>query len=406
MKQNVDFDVIVIGGGIVGLSTAYKIILAHPEIRIAVIEKEEQVAFHQTGHNSGVIHSGLYYKPGSAKAITCAQGRKELIAFARKYKIPHDICGKIIVATREKELPGLEEVFRNGLQNEIEGIEKIGPDRIREIEPFCSGIAGIRVPCTGIIDFTAVAKKLAGLIETKSEGSKVLTSKQVTGLDKHDFYTRVTTSQGCLNARFIINCAGLQCDRIAKLDSVEPGMKIVPFRGDYYELTEEASEKVKNLIYPVPDPDLPFLGVHFTRKIDGSVECGPNAVFSFKREGYGKTDVDLRDSRDSLFYRGTWKLFMRQWKYGLAEYTRAFSKKLFLRQLQRLIASLGPRDIKPGGAGVRAQAVAPDGEPIDDFKIEVRKNSVHVLNAPSPAATASLAIGEQICGIATERFGF
>lgn len=405
MKQNVDFDIIVIGGGIVGLASAYKIVLAHPDIRVAVLEKEEQLASHQTGHNSGVIHSGLYYKPGSAKAKTCAQGRKELIAFAKKHKIPHEICGKIIVATKEKELPNLEQVFKNGLQNEIEGIEKIGPDQIEKIEPFCQGIAGIRVPCTGIIDFTAVARKLAELIEIKGRGSKVLTLHQVTALDKHDFYTKVVTSEGSLTARFIINCAGLQCDRIAKLDSVDPGMKIVPFRGAYYELTEEAADKVKNLIYPVPDPDLPFLGVHFTRKIDGSVECGPNAVFSFKREGYGKTDFSLPDSWDALSYPGTWRLFLHHWAYGLGEYTRAFSKKLFLRQLQRLIPSLGPRDIKPGGAGVRAQAVAPNGAPIDDFKIEARGDSIHVLNAPSPAATASLAIGEHICRIATERFG-
>jgi len=404
MRQKVDFDVVVIGGGIVGLASAYKIMLSHPDIRIAVLEKEEALAAHQSGHNSGVIHSGLYYEPGSNKAKTCAKGRKELIAFASEHSIPYEICGKIIVATEEKELANLEKVFHNGLENEIDGVEKIGPAEIKGIEPFCCGIAGIRVPCTGIIDFTKVTEKLGELIEAKGEGNKVLTSHKVSGFDKHDFFTRVVTNQGTLDTRYIINCAGLQCDRIAKMDGVEPEIKIVPFRGDYYELTEEAKEKVKGLIYPVPEPAFPFLGVHFTRMIDGSVECGPNAVFSFKREGYDKTDFSLTDCWDSLSYWGTWKLFLKHWKYGLGEYTRAFSKKLFLRQLQRLIPSLAADDIKPGKAGVRAQALGPNGELIDDFRIERQGNSIHVLNAPSPAATASLAIGDYVNQIAAEYF--
>jgi L-2-hydroxyglutarate oxidase LhgO len=290
------------------------------------------------------------------------------------------------------------------LENEIEGIEKIGPDEIKEIEPFSHGIAGIRVPCTGIIDFSEVAKKLAELIEANREANKVLTSHKVSGFDRHDFYTRVVTNQGTLDARYIINCAGLQCDRVAKANGIEPDMRIVPFRGDYYELTGEAKEKVKGLIYPVPDPDFPFLGVHFTRLVDGSVECGPNAVFSFKREGYGKIDFSLRDAWDSLSYWGTWKMFLKNWKYGLGEYKRAFSKKLFLRQLQRLIPSLAADDIKPGNSGVRAQALGPKGELIDDFKIERQGRSIHVLNAPSPAATAALAIGDYVNKIATEYF--
>jgi L-2-hydroxyglutarate oxidase len=404
MNGSVDFDIVVIGGGIVGLASAYKIMLGHPKIRIAVLEKEEKVATHQTGHNSGVIHSGLYYRPGSNKARTCVEGRKELVEFAKKYKIPHKICGKIIVATKPKELFNLETILSYGQESNIEGIEKIGPEHIREIEPSCEGIAGIFVPCTGIIGFTKVAEKLALLVEKKGSVNKVLTSHEVTALDKHDFYTKVITNQGAFNVRYIINCAGLQCDRVARMDNVSPGMKIVPFRGDYYELTENAQEKVKALIYPVPDPDLPFLGVHFTRTIAGSVECGPNAVFSFKREGYGKTDFSLADSWDALSYLGLWRMFFKYWRYGLSEYAGAFSKKLFLRRLQKLIPSLQDDDIKPCKAGVRAQAIMPDGRPIDDFKIERKGNSIHVLNAPSPAATASLAIGETINQIATQHF--
>ncbi len=404
MNGSTDFDIVVIGGGIVGLASAYKIMLSHPDISIAVLEKEDKLATHQTGRNSGVIHSGLYYEPGSNKVRTCVKGRKELVEFAKKHKIPYEICGKIIVATKVKELTNLETILRNGQESNIEGIEKIGPDQIKEIEPACEGIAGIRVPGAGIIDFTKVAEKLGRLIEKKGTGNKVLTSHRVIALDKHDFFTKVVTNQESFDARYIINCAGLQCDRVAKMDSVAPGMRIVPFRGDYYELTEKAQEKVKSLIYPVPDPALPFLGVHFTRTIDGNVECGPNAVFSFKREGYGKTDFSLADSWDALSYPGLWKMFFKYWRYGLGEYARAFSRKLFLRQLQKLIPSLQDDDIKLCKAGVRAQALEPNGRPIDDFKIERKGNSIHVLNAPSPAATASLAIGETINQIATDYF--
>jgi len=404
MKGNTDFDIVVVGGGIIGLASAYQITLSHPDIRIAVLEKENRLAAHQTGHNSGVIHSGLYYKPGSNKAKTCAKGRKELITFAKKYRIPYKICGKIIVATEEKELPMLEKIFHNGRENNIEGIEKIGPDEIKQIEPFCSGIAGIRIPSTGVIDFARVANKLAELIKKKGQGNKILTLHKVTGFDKHDFYTKVATNQGPFTAKYIINCAGLQSDRIAKMDVIETAIRIVPFRGDYYELTKEADEKVNGLIYPVPNPDFPFLGIHFTRMIDGKIECGPNAVFSFKREGYGKTDFNLEDTWDALSYPGLWKMFLKHWKYELGEYKRAFSKKLFLRQLQRLIPSLGADDIRPGKAGVRAQTLRPNGELIDDFRIERQRNSIHVLNAPSPAATASLAIGDYVNKIATEYF--
>ncbi len=404
MQVRTDFDVVIVGGGIVGLASAYQMASKWPKVRVAVLEKEERLAAHQTGHNSGVIHSGLYYKPGSSKAQTCTAGRKELVAFARKYKIPHDICGKIIVATDERELPVMDRIFQNGSANGVEGIARIGPEEIRKLEPNASGIAGIHVPSAGIIDFIAVANKLADLIQANGSHNRVLTSHKVTGFDKHDFYTSVVTSKSAISTRFLINCAGLQCDRVARMDGVDPGMRIVPFRGDYCDLTEPAAAKVKGLIYPVPDPAFPFLGVHFTRLIAGGVECGPNAVFAFKREGYRKIDFSLGDTWDSLSYWGTWTLFLKHWRHGWGEYARAFSKKLLLKQLQRLIPSMGLDDFKPGNAGVRAQALGPKGELVDDFKIEATKNAIHVLNAPSPAATACLAIGEHIAKLAAERF--
>jgi L-2-hydroxyglutarate oxidase LhgO len=403
-QEQTDFDIAVIGGGIVGLASAYKIQVRYPSVRIGVFEKEKQLAMHQTGHNSGVIHSGLYYKSGSYKAKNCIKGRKELIDFAAQHNIAYEICGKVIVATDEAELATLEKVFQNGLENQIEGIEKIGPAQISEIEPFCQGIAGIYVPCTGIIGFKEVAKKLAELIRSQAEENLVLACREVTAIDKHNGVTKVTTSLGEFTTKYLINCAGLQCDRLAKMDGVNPAVRIIPFRGDYYELTEKAKQKVRNLIYPVPDLTFPFLGVHFTRMINGVVECGPNAVFSLKREGYGKMDFSLKDSWDSLVFPGTWKLFFRHWKYGLNEYKRAFFKGQFLKQLQRLIPSLSIGDIKPSRAGVRAQALEPNGELIDDFKVEKGVNSIHILNAPSPAATASLAIGETISQIAAEHF--
>jgi len=404
MAQGVDFDVVVIGGGIVGLATAYKISQSHPDVSIAVLEKEAELAGHQTGHNSGVIHSGLYYKPGSAKARTCAVGRRELVSFAKKYRIAHDICGKIIVATREKELVNLEMIYQRGVTNEIEGIEKINAEQIKEAEPYCSGIAGIRVPCTGIIDFVAVVNKLAELVQKKNSGNEVLTSHKVTGFDRHDFFTKVVTNNGAVKARYIINCAGLQSDRIAKLADVKTNMRIVPFRGDYHELVGSASEKVRNLIYPVPDPAMPFLGVHFTRMIAGGIECGPNAVLSFKREGYSKFAFSLRDSFDALTYPGTLLLFARHCFYGMGEYAGVLCKKILVRRLRRMIPSIEAGDIAPGNSGVRAQAVAGNGRLIDDFAIERNKNMIHVLNAPSPAATACLAIGEHINQMATKQF--
>jgi len=387
-------DIIVIGGGIVGLASAYKLHIRFPGLRILVLEKENEVAAHQTGHNSGVIHSGLYYKPGSYKAKNCVDGRRELVQFAKEHKIPHDVCGKIVVATNESELPFLNKVFDRGLQNDVEGIEKITPDKIKEIEPFC----------TGIIDYSDVARKYVELIEAGDSTCRVYTNTLATGFDKYDGYTTVKTSKGNFKTRFVISCSGLQSDRVAKKEGVNPDMKIVGFRGDYYDLSEKGMHKVRNLIYPVPNPQFPFLGVHFTRMIHGGVECGPNAVFTFKREGYGKTDFNLKDTVEALSYGGTWKLFFKHWRFGLDEYKRAFSKKLFLNRLKKLIPSLEMDDIVPGRAGVRAMALDHDGEMIDDFKIEHHGNALHVLNAPSPAATASLAIGTAVCEMAVRQF--
>ncbi len=403
MPTRTDFDIAVVGGGVVGLASAYKITLNHPDVRVAVLEKEDRLAAHQSGRNSGVIHSGLYYQPGSSKAATCTTGRKDLIAFAKKHRIAHQICGKVIVATDPRELPALDRIFQNGSANGVEGIAKIGPEEIRKIEPEAAGIAGIHVPSAGIIDFVAVANKLAELIRSNGK-NKVLTSHGVVALDKHDFHTNLITTHGPISTQYLINCAGLQCDRITRMYHVDPDVRIVPFRGDYCELTESACRKIKGLVYPVPDPDLPFLGVHFTRMIAGGVECGPNAVFSLKREGYGKLSFSAKDAYESLAYGGTWRLFLRHWRYGLGEYARVISRKLLLKQLQRLVPSIALTDLKPGQSGVRAQAVGPRGEIVNDFKIEATGRAIHVLNAPSPAATACLAIADHITNLAADRF--
>ncbi len=398
------YDIIIVGGGCVGLATAYKINTRFPNKSVLVLEKEDRLAAHQTGRNSGVIHSGIYYKPGSYKAKNCVDGRRELVAFAKEYKVDHDVCGKIIVATSESELAHMNKVFQNGLANGVEGIELIDAEKIKEIEPYARGIAGINVPCTGIIDFVGLTNKLAELITARYPQSKIMKGTEVTDFIKATESTTVITNKGKFEAKYIISCAGLQSDRIAKKEGAKSDAAIVGFRGDYYDLSEQGMKKVKNLIYPVPNPQFPFLGVHFTRMIKGGVECGPNAVFVFKREGYHKTDFNLKDTAEAFSFGGTWKFFAKHWRFGLDEYRGAFSKAYFLKRLQKLIPDLTMDDIVPGRAGVRAMALSPEGSMIDDFKIEGRGNAIHILNAPSPAATACLAIGNTVADMAVERF--
>lgn len=404
MSENQVYDICIVGGGIVGAATAYSFQQAYPELKILLIEKENRPAPHQTGHNSGVIHSGIYYKPGSFKAKNCVKGKDQLIAFAREHGVKHDVCGKIIVATEEKELPQMDKVFNNGKANGLSDIEYIGPEKIREIEPHCTGIKGIWVPYTGIIDFVRATVKMLEITEALNASSKVVFNEEVLSYKEEAGLKNIKTNRSSYKAKYMVFCGGLQSDRLAKKDGVELDMAIVGFRGDYYELAEHSKHKVRNLIYPVPNPEFPFLGVHFTRMTDGSVECGPNAVFTFKREGYGKTDFNLRDTAEALSFKGTWNLLFNHFGFAYNEYRRAFSKRLFLKTLQRLIPDLTMEDIVPGRAGVRAMALGLDGDTIDDFRIEQKGNSLHVLNAPSPAATASLAIGDQIREMAEERF--
>jgi L-2-hydroxyglutarate oxidase len=403
-EENV-YDVAIIGGGIVGAATFYKMQTRFPHLRMVLIEKEPALADHQTGNNSGVMHSGLYYKPGSLKAVNCVNGRKELVAFAQKYGVDHDVCGKVVVAVEEWELPMLEKIYQIGLENGIEGLEKIDAEGIRAREPHCVGIAGLWVPVTGIINFRQATEKMVKLALEANPNSTLALGEEVQEVLKNGKLRTIQTSKGNYTSRYQVFCAGLQADRLARKDGVKLKEKVVGFRGDYYELTEQGHHKVKNLIYPVPNPDFPFLGVHFTRMTNGDIECGPNAVFTFKREGYGKTDFSLRDSLDALTYAGTWRLFFKNMKFGIDEYRRAFSKRRFLHTLQRLIPSLTMDDIKPGRAGVRALLLSADGDTRDDFRIEFNDTSIHVLNAPSPAATAALAIGGQVSDMAERQFG-
>lgn len=399
------YDIAIVGGGIVGAATFYNLQKRYPDFKIIGFEKEDSLAAHQTGHNSGVIHSGLYYKPGSLKAQNCAKGRRALVKFCQEHKVAHDVCGKVVVAADESELPYLDKIFETGLENEIEGIEKITGDQVREIEPFVKGVAGINVPCTGIVDFVGATEKMIEVALGIQSESKMCMSEEVTNFQEESDHSIIQTKKGSYKAKYVVVCGGLQADRLARKDGVKLKEKVVGFRGDYYELTEKGHHKVKHLIYPVPNPAFPFLGVHFTRMVNGEIECGPNAVFTFKREGYGKTDFNLRDTMDALSYGGTWKLFFNNMSFGINEYRRAFSKKLFLKTLQRLIPSLEMDDLKTGRSGVRALLLSPDGDTRDDFRIKIKGRNVHVLNAPSPAASASLAIGEYIADMMKREFG-
>ncbi|MCE3007707.1 MAG: L-2-hydroxyglutarate oxidase [Bacteroidetes bacterium] len=390
------YDLAVVGAGAVGLATAYQFQRAWPELKIAVLDKEPRVSAHQTGHNSGVIHAGTYYKPGSYKAQLSVRGRTQLIDFCAQHGVAYDICGKIIVATEEEELPRLHKIYATGQENGLTDIRLLDAQEIRAREPYCQGLQAVEVPYEGIVDFPGMCEALAAELCRLNPRSTVLKDQEVVGLQRSGDLSLIQTPQGTLRARWLIGCAGLQADRLARLDGLQPRTRIVGFRGDYYDLTPQGLHKVKHLIYPVPNPAFPFLGVHFTRMALGGVECGPNAVFVFKREGYGKTDFDARDTLDALSYRGTWALFARHWRFGLAEYRRAFSKRRFLRQLQRLIPSLTMEDLTPGRSGVRAMALGPDGQMVEDFAWETHLNAVHVLSAPSPAASACLAIGEEI----------
>ncbi|OCR02819.1 hydroxyglutarate oxidase [Oscillatoriales cyanobacterium USR001] len=387
------YDFTVIGGGIVGLSAAMALGQKYPDAQILVVEKESDWAPHQTGHNSGVIHSGIYYKPGSLKAKFSREGNLSLVQFCQKHGIDYDICGKIIIATETAEIPLLENIYQRGLANELQ-VEKITAEAVKEIEPHVSCLAAIRVPSTGIISYKQVCQKYAELV--KLNGGELRLNTKVERIFTNNNNHILETNQGSFQTKFIINCAGLQSDRVAKLNQVDPQIQIVPFRGEYYELVPEKRYLVKHLIYPVPNPNFPFLGVHFTRMIDGTIHAGPNAVLSLKREGYHKTDINLRDAAEVLTYPGFWKLAAKYYGVGLEEIIRSFSKAAFVKSLQRLIPEIEAKDLIPTHAGVRAQALANDGQLVDDFLLIKRPNSLHVCNAPSPAATSSLAIGEAI----------
>jgi L-2-hydroxyglutarate oxidase LhgO len=385
--------IVIIGGGIVGLATAYQYVQRYPGESVTILEKETQVAFHQTGHNSGVIHSGIYYKPGSLKAQNCRRGINLLLDFCNRYEIPYELCGKVIVATRTEELPTLEMLFERGQANGVKGLQFIGPERLYELEPHAAGIRAVHCPTTGIIDFQSVAEKLQELILTK--GGEVLLGVKVVGLKERASELIVETNQGDFNGDQVINCAGLFSDRISDLAGVPREVRIIPFRGEYYVL-REGKRWVRNLIYPVPNPQMPFLGVHFTRRLDGTVEAGPNAVLALAREGYHKRDIRLKDMWDNLTYGSFWSMARRYWKTAVGEYYRSYSKQAFVRALQQLVPAITADDVEPGGSGVRAQALARKGQLVDDFVIRRKGNMIHVLNTPSPAATSSLAIGATI----------
>ncbi|MFE0508141.1 L-2-hydroxyglutarate oxidase [Peribacillus butanolivorans] len=387
------YDFAIVGGGIVGLSTGMALYKRYPNARVVVIEKESVVADHQTGHNSGVIHSGIYYKPGSFKARFARQGSKSMTEFCQTHGIEHDICGKVIVATKQDELPILNDLYTRGLQNEL-AIKKISVDELKEIEPHVNGLGAIRVPQAGIVNYRQVSEKIADII--REYGGEIKLNTKVEKINEESDSVTIETNNGTLKARMVINCAGLHSDRIAAAAGYKTDMKIVPFRGEYFKLIPEKRHLVNHLIYPVPNPKFPFLGVHFTRMISGEVDAGPNAVLSFKREGYKKTDFNAKDLTEVLSYKGFWKLASKFMKEGMDEYVRSFSKKQFTKSLQELIPEIQEDDLIPAPAGVRAQALQDDGNMVDDFHIIMGKRTVHVCNAPSPAATASIEIGKEV----------
>jgi len=392
------YDLVVVGGGIVGLATALHATRALPGIRLAVIEKEATVAAHQSGRNSGVIHSGIYYRPGSGKARFCVEGAALMKRFCREQGLPLSICGKVIVATRESDLAGLEELRRRGLANGVEGVEMIGPGRLAELEPAARGIRALHVPGTAVTDFAAVARRYAAL--ATEAGGELHTSVRVSGLAARRGVCVVSTTAGDTTASCVVNCAGLHSDRLGRAAAGRLGLRIVPFRGEYFEIGGPSRALVRALIYPVPDPDLPFLGAHLTRGVSGVVDAGPNAVLALSREGYRRTDVSPADLAGTLAFPGFWRMARAHWRSGLDEFRRSFRPGLFLESIRRLVPGIRAEDLSPAPAGVRAQAIERSGALVDDFRIEREGPAIHVFNVPSPAATASLVIGRHLAGMA------
>jgi L-2-hydroxyglutarate oxidase len=393
--------VAIIGGGIVGLATGYRLLERFPDVKLLLLEKESGPARHQTGNNSGVLHCGLYYKPGSTKARLAVQGVRRMVKFCAEHSIAHEMCGKVVVATEQQEVPRLHALLERGRANGLEGLQLLGPEEIHEFEPHAAGLAGIRVPQEGIVDFKAVSAALAD--EIQARGGEIRFSSKVTQLRDSNGW-RIETTKGEYEADFLINCGGLHCDRLSRLAGTHDPTKIVPFRGEYYKLREDRQHLVRNLIYPVPDPSFPFLGVHFTRMIHGGVEAGPNAVLAFAREGYKITDFNLRDMIETATYRGFWSFLLRYPAMCWSEFRRSLSKALFCHSLQRLVPEIQIEDLAHGGAGVRAQALTPSGELVQDFCFVRQNRALHVLNAPSPAATASLAIADEVIDRAKDGF--
>jgi L-2-hydroxyglutarate oxidase len=389
--------IIVIGGGIVGLATAYRLGERMPSAEITLLEKENEVGTHQTGHNSGVLHCGLYYKPGSVKARLAVQGIRQMVAFCQENNVPHEICGKLVVAADDTEVERLRALQERGAANGLEGLRWLGREEMREIEPHVGGVAALRVPQEGIVDYARVCASLVSRL--RQRGARVVTAARVTRLRPSGTGWVAETAAGEFPADYLINCAGLFCDRVAELAGERRDMRILPFRGEYYKIRPERQQLVRNLIYPVPDPSFPFLGVHFTRLIHGGIEAGPNAVLATAREGYRKSDFNAADLADVLTYGGFWRFLRRYPSMCWYELRRSFSRALFCRSLQRLVPEIQPDDLATGGSGVRAQAISPEGDLVQDFRFIERANALHVLNAPSPAATASLAIGAEIASL-------